>query len=498
MTGAGLPHPSHLTKPAHHGVVVVGAGFSGLCMGQKLKAAGINDFLILEKASQMGGTWRDNDYPGAACDVPGRLYSFSFMQNGAWSRHFPQRNELYAYTLRVAESFDLVQHIRLHTELLHGEYDEENHRWTLHTSAGVITAVALVFSVGPLSRPRIPTLPGMDMFTGQAFHSSQWNHGCNLAGKRVAVIGTGASAVQFVPQIAQVASSVHIFQRTAPWVVPRGDHRIAPWKQKLLCRSAIARSIARGMSFFDHEMRLVAFAKMPSLMGLLQKRVGRHIRAQVPEALWERITPNYAMGCKRVLLSDDYYPALCRDNVEVIAEPAERLSGNSVLTPSGCERPVDVVIFATGFDAGSLVGPIELLGRNGRSLQHLAHEGLEAYKGVTVHGFPNLFILGGPNTGLGHSSMLLMIEAAATYTVNALKTIRSKRWKAVDVKIKAQQRYNAWLQKALTGTVWNSGCTSWYLNGVSRKNHTIWPTFTFTYRFITRKFDSSNYDTWSR
>lgn len=487
-------HAFPMSLPTHREVVVVGSGFSGLCIGAKLKAAGIEDFLILEKASEIGGTWRDNDYPGAACDVPGRLYSFSFMQNGAWSKRFPQRDELYAYTLRCAAAFNLLQHVRLNTELLHGEYDEVNLQWTLQTSVGVITARSLVSSVGPLSRPLVPALPGKETFHGQVFHSSRWDHGCDLTGKRVAVIGTGASAVQFVPEIARVASTVHIFQRTAPWVVPRGDRNIALWKQKLLSWSPLARGIARGACFLDHEVRLLAFAKHPSLMSRMQKRVERHIRDQVPEELRQRVTPDYALGCKRILLSDDYYPALNRGNVELIPEPAARFVVNAIVTPSGCERHVDVGIFATGFETDSLVGPIELKGRGGRSLRHLARSGLEAYKGVTIHGFPNFFMLGGPNTGLGHSSMLLMIESAATYTVEALKAIRRRRLHAVDVRADVQQHYNDWLQEKLAGTVWNSGCKSWYLNSSSGKNHLIWPTFTFTYRLLTRKFDLSNYD----
>jgi cation diffusion facilitator CzcD-associated flavoprotein CzcO len=238
--------------------------------------------------------------------------------------------------------------------------------------------------------------------------------------------------------------------------------------------------------------------KFPSLMGHIQKRVERNIREQVPEALRTRVTPDYALGCKRILLSDDYYPSLCRDNVEVIPEPATRFVENAIITSSGCERFVDVVIFATGFETDNLVGSIELRGKGGRSLQRLARGGLEAYRGVTVHGFPNFFMLGGPNTGLGHSSMLLMIEAAATYTVKALKAIRSRNLQAVDVKLDAQQRYNAWLQERLSGTVWNAGCKSWYLNSESGKNHLIWPTFTFTYRFLTRRFDLSNYDILAR
>jgi cation diffusion facilitator CzcD-associated flavoprotein CzcO len=362
-----LHHTDASSKPTHHEVVVVGAGFSGLCIGTKLKAAGIHDFLILEKASQIGGTWRDNDYPGAACDIPGSLYSFSFMQNGAWSRIFPQRDELYAYTLRVASSFNLLHHIRLNTELLHGEYDEVNLQWQLHTSVGVITARALVLSVGPLSRPLVPNLQGVEAFHGPVFHSSRWDRGCDLTDKRIAVIGTGASAVQFIPEIARIASAVHIFQRTAPWVVPRGDRGIPPWKQKLLNWSSLARAVSRTTCFVDHEIRLLAFAKTPALMGHIQKRIERSIREQVPEALRTRVTPDYAMGCKRILLSDDYYPSLCRDNVEVIPEPATRFVANSIITSSGCERFVDVVIFATGFETDNLVGTIELRGRGGRS-----------------------------------------------------------------------------------------------------------------------------------
>ncbi len=489
-----MPHPPRHAAPTgsalpHFAAIVVGSGFSGLCMGVKLKEAGVDNFLILEKDVQLGGTWRDNDYPGAACDVPGHLYSFSFMPESAWSRIYPHRDELLAYTHRVAQRFELVRHIRLATELLCGQFDKAKHVWELQTSTGAMTANVLISAVGPLSRPARPTLPGHELFKGKVFHSSQWDHAFDLRNKRVAVVGTGASAIQFIPRLASQVSQLCIYQRTPPWVVPRGDApcRSNPHHSRLLGR------LARFAEFAKREALLVALAKQPALMRFGQKRATQHIQKQLPQALWPLVTPTYAMGCKRILLSDDYYPALCRPNVELIAEPAARFQANSVVSAMGQERNVDVVIFGTGFDSTSLVGPLELLGPQGQSLQQLARQGLEAYKGVTVSGLPNFFMLGGPNTGVGHTSLLAMIEASATYTAQALKTMRRLRLNSVEVKSASVERYNHWLQSALAKTVWNSGCKSWYLNKHSGKNQTLWPTFSFTYRRITRRFDIDHY-----
>lgn len=475
-------------------VVVVGAGFAGLCMGAKLKDAGIHNFVILEKEGQLGGTWRDNAYPGAACDVPGSLYSFSFMQEGDWSRRYPGRDELFAYTQRVALRLGLVPHLRLSTALVDGAYNDVRHLWMLQTSAGALCAKVLVCAVGPLSRPAVPCLEGLSQFRGTSFHSGRWNHQHNLSGRRVAVIGTGASAIQFIPEVAKQASVLHVFQRTPAWVVPRQDAPIGPFRRRLLRTSSVARNVNRLATFLAHEMRLVAFAKQPALMHLLQRRAVRHIQTQLPEALWPLVTPSHAMGCKRVLLSDDYYPALRRPNVELVAEPVTALTADAVVTPSGLQRPVDTVIFGTGFDSDSLVGPLDLLGRDRLSLQQSAQAGLEAYKGVTIAGFPNFFVLGGPNTGLGHTSLLLMIEASATYTVQALKAMSRHGLRSVEVKSSALRQYNDWLQRQLAGTVWSSGCRSWYLHSQSGRNHTLWPTFTWTYRRLTRQFDMSSYD----
>ncbi len=483
------------TVVPHFTAVVIGSGFSGLCMGVKLKEAGICDFVILEREARLGGTWRDNDYPGAACDVPGRLYSFSFMQEGGWSRLYPGRDELLSYTDRVAENFDLHRHIRLGTGLLSARYDESRYMWELQTTTGAMTASALITAVGPLSRPAIPKLPGLETFVGKTFHSSRWDHNYDFRKKRVAVIGTGASAVQFIPRIARKVEQLHVFQRTPPWVVPRGDSPVRGLERTLLEKSVIARKLARSIALWKHELRIVAFAKYPPLMRILQRRAVDHIKRQVPEGLWPLVTPQYAMGCKRVLLSDDYYRSLRRTNVELIAEPAAKILGQSIFTPSGVEREVDALIFGTGFDSDNLIGNLEIYGAGGRSIQHITACGLEAYKGITVSGFPNFFMLGGPNTGIGHTSLLLMIEASVNYTIEALKTMRLKRIQSVDVKKAVVEKYNIWVQKSLEGTVWNSGCKSWYLNSQSGKNHIIWPTFTQAYAGLTRKFDLSSYNT---
>lgn len=481
-----------MAGPVEHEVVIIGSGFGGLCTAIKLREAGISDFVLLEKDEEFGGTWRVNTYPGAACDIPSHLYSFSFAQNAHWSRLFPRQDELLAYTERVVRDYALHPHLRLGTALQSARFDEARGRWRLRTSQGEMSARALVFAVGMLGRPSVPAFAGAKRFQGPAFHSAHWNHGVDLRGKRVAVIGSGASAVQFVPAIQPQVAQLDHYQRSAHWVIARPDRAVTRAERWLLQRVRPLQQLFRAKQYVQFEARAVMFLFAPALARAMQWQALRHLRRQVPDpALRASLTPDYTLGCKRVLLSNDYYPALAQPNVKVLKEGIREIRARSIVTASGAERPVDVLIYATGFDVEHAYGPVDIRGRDGASLcQALARGG--AYKGATVAGFPNLFLITGPNTLLGHNSMIYMIESSVRYAVDAVRLLLRANLHSVAVQPAVQQAYNRRLQRKLQGTVWHSGCKSWYLDAQGR-NRVLWPGFTFHYRHITRRFDAASY-----
>ncbi|MES2068851.1 MAG: NAD(P)/FAD-dependent oxidoreductase [Pseudomonadota bacterium] len=478
---------------AHYEVVIIGSGFAGLCMGARLKQAGMHDFVMLEKDREFGGTWRVNHYPGCACDVPSHLYSFSFAQNPEWTRKYTPQAELLAYTVKLAQDQGLMPHLRLDTALLSAEFDEQAGVWRLHTSRGDISAKSLVAGMGALGRPAIPKLPGLDSFQGKVFHSQQWDHSYELQGKRVAVIGTGASAIQFVPEIAPIVAQLDLYQRTPPWILPRPDRAISNAERWVLRHVKASQWAYRALNYARNEWRYIAFGKKPVLMQATQKLALRYMHKHVSDPeLRRKLTPDYTMGCKRILLVNDYYPALSRSNVALHTCGIREVRANSIVDRDGQERPADAIILATGFDLERILGPLELRGRGGVSLQQASADGLDAYKGTTVPGFPNFYMIAGPNTGLGHNSMIYMIESAAGYILQAIQAVRQGQLKSLEVKAEVAAAYNRQIQQRLQGTVWNSGCKSWYLNSQG-KNHTLWPGFTFEYRRIMRKFDIENY-----
>jgi cation diffusion facilitator CzcD-associated flavoprotein CzcO len=471
-------------------VVVVGSGFGGLCMGVRLKQAGIGNFVILEKDREFGGTWWANTYPGCAVDVPSHLYSFSFARKADWSHRFARQDELLAYTRAVVRDFGLAPHLRVDTALLGAQFDEAGGFWRLRTSQGELTAKSLVACAGALSRPSIPSLPGMENFTGKLFHSSQWDHGYDLRGKRVAVIGTGASAIQFVPEIVPRVAQLDIYQRTAPWILPRPDRPVSRAEKWLLAKVPPVQLLYRAVDYLRHEMRALPFVFVPGMLVIGEWLGRRHLRRQVADpVLRARLTPDYTIGCKRILMMNTYYPALAQANVTVLTEGIREIRSRGIVTASGEERAVDAIIFGTGFDVGNAMGAVELRGRGGKSLDAA---GDEAYKGCAIAGFPNFFTIIGPNTGLGHNSIIYMIESAVHYVVDAVKTLRAGGLHSVEVKPQVQADYNARLRRRLKGTVWSSGCRSWYLDA-SGENRAIWPGFSFSYRRITRRFDLDNY-----
>ncbi|MFI5712660.1 flavin-containing monooxygenase [Kribbella sp. NPDC051620] len=476
-------------------VAIIGSGFAGICMGIKLRQAGCENFVILEQADRLGGTWRDNTYPGCACDVPSYLYSFSFEQNPRWTRMFAPWDEILAYLEHCATKYGIADKIRYGSDVTEAAYDEATGHWTVTVNGTeTLQAQALVSGVGNLHKPKFPAIVGLDSFAGKAFHSSQWDHEHDLTGKRVAVIGTGASAVQFVPRVAEQAAQVDLYQRTPPWVTSKPDRAIGSLERSLHARFPAGQRAIRDIIFWGLEARGLGFAGNPRLMKGLELQAKRQLRKQISDpVLREKLTPDYQIGCKRVLISNDYYPALARDNVEVVTDGIGRVTPTGVVTADGVERECDTIVFGTGFEVSGNLTRISILGRDGVDLGDAwKQNGIGAHLGITVAGYPNLFLLVGPNTALGHSSMVFMIEAQVRYVMQALDLLRRRNATAVEVREDVQERFVSEVQHDLDGSVWQGGCTSWYLDDQGR-NSTIWPDFTLTYWRRTRRLNPADY-----
>ena len=477
----------------HVRVAIIGAGFSGLGMAIALKRARLHDFVLLERGDESGGTWRDNTYPGCACDVESDLYSFSFAPNPDWSRHFSPQPEIWAYLRRCVGRFGLWPHIRRDHALQDATWDDAAHRWRIATDGGPLTADVLILATGPLSEPVTPAIPGLDRFAGTIFHSARWDHRHDLTGERVAVVGTGASAIQFVPQIQPQVGQLILFQRTPPWIVPRLDRPVLARRRALYRALPLAQRLRRWQLYWRRELSAIAFVRQPERFADAEGIAARHLARQVPDpALRAKLTPNYRMGCKRILLSDDFYPALTRENVAVVTAQIREVRAHSIVAEDGTERPVDTIILATGFRATDPPFAAQVRGRDGRSLADAWRDGQRAYLGTTVAGFPNLFICLGPNTGLGHSSMIVMIESQVAYIRDALRTLARQNLAAVEVRADVQEAHNADVQRHMARTIWSTGCKSWYLDAHGR-NTTLWPGFTWQYRLKTRRFDAQSY-----
>jgi cation diffusion facilitator CzcD-associated flavoprotein CzcO len=474
-------------------VVIVGAGFSGLCMAIQLRLAGVTEFVVLEKAGSVGGTWRDNTYPGAACDIPSHLYSFSFEQNPGWTRAYPLQAEIQQYLERCADKYGVRPHLRLHAEVESAEYDEASGRWTVRTRGGdEYRARALVLGNGALHLPAYPDIPGLSQFAGKSFHSARWDHDYNLSQKTVAVIGTGASAIQFVPQIAPLVKRLHLFQRTPAWITPKPDHPIGPAARNAYARVPALQRLVRSRLYWQHEARALAFLH-PQVMRLVEPLALRHLARQVPEPeLRARLTPDYRMGCKRILLSNDFYPAMRRANVELVTDPIERVEPTGLRTRDGVLRDVDAIIFGTGFRATEYLSALRIVGLDGRELNEYWRGTPQTYLGITVAGFPNLFLLMGPGTGLGHNSMIFMIEAQVRYARQCILALRERRLRALDVRPEVQRAYSDDLRERLGDTVWASGCKSWYQTADGSAS-ALWPGSTVTYWLRTRQLNLRDY-----
>jgi cation diffusion facilitator CzcD-associated flavoprotein CzcO len=437
--------------------------------------------------------WRDNRYPGCACDVQSHLYSFSFAPNPAWTRRFPPQAEILAYLARCADEFGVRPHIRFGTDVERAEWNAAAARWTLTTSRGVLTADVLVAAPGALSEPRLPEVPGLETFGGNVFHSARWDASAELAGKRVAVVGTGASAIQIVPAIQPVVSRLVLFQRTPPWVMPRHDAPIAPRTRRWMDRVPPLRRAVRGSLYGYRELFGLPF-RHPRLASLPEAVARRHLRAQVPDpALRRLLTPTYAIGCKRILLSDDYYPALTQPNVRVVPTGLAEVRADAAWGEDGVPHAVDAIIFATGFHVTDFPFAARIRGAGGKVLSQVWGASPKAHLGTTVAGFPNLFILAGPNTGLGHTSVLLMMEAQVEHVLNALEHMRRNGLAAVAPVAEAQAAWTAEVDRRMEGTVWTSGgCRSWYLDETGR-NSTLWPGSVGSFVRRVRPFQEDEY-----
>jgi cation diffusion facilitator CzcD-associated flavoprotein CzcO len=480
--------------PGHVRVAIVGAGFSGLGAGARLLADGRTDFVILERAGAVGGTWRDNSYPGCACDVPSHLYSFSFAPNPRWTRSFSRQPEIWQYLEDLADARGLRPHLRLDTEVTQARWEPERSRWRLRTSRGELTAQVLISAAGPLSEPAVPDIPGLADFPGEVFHSARWDHDADLSGRRVAVVGTGASAIQIVPQIQPQAGRLVLFQRTPAWVLPRRDRRISAAERWLYRHVPVTQRAARLGIYLFRESAVPGFVWRPALLLALQRVARQHLERSVPDPeLRARLTPSYVTGCKRILLSNDFYPALTRPNTEVVASGLAKIDGKLLTAQDGSTHEADAIVFATGFRVTEPPIAARVYDAGGRSLAQAWRSDMRALRGTTVTGFPNLCLLAGPNTGLGHTSMIHMIESQLNYVLDYLATLDRTGAGALDARPAAQDRWCAGVEQRMAGTVWSTGgCVSWYLNAAGRIP-TLWPGSTLRFRRLSRRLDLAEY-----
>ncbi|MEX2193714.1 MAG: NAD(P)/FAD-dependent oxidoreductase [Thermoleophilaceae bacterium] len=479
---------------SHHRIAIVGTGFAGLGMAIRLKQEGVHDFVVLERAGDVGGTWRANTYPGCACDVPSHLYSFSFALNPDWSRTYSPQPEIWDYLRDCSRRYGVEPHIRYGHDVTSAGWDDREQLWRLDTSQGPVTAQVLIAGMGPLAEPSFPDIPGLDGFEGAAFHSAEWDHEHDLTGERVAVIGTGASAIQLVPKIQPDVASLKVFQRTPPWVMPHSDRPITGFERRLYRLFPPAQRLVRALVYWGRELLVPGFVKDQRLMKVPELLARRHLKSQVPDPeLRAKVTPDYTIGCKRILPSNKWYPAITEPNVDVVTDGIREVKAHSIVTTDGAEHEVDSIVFGTGFHVTDMPIGQKVRGRGGMLLDDAWKGSPQAYLGVTVSGFPNLFTLIGPNTGLGHNSMVFMIESQLSYVLGALRHMEQRGLAAVEVRREAQDAYNAEIQARMPGTVWMSGCASWYIDENGR-NTTIWPDFTWKFRQRTASFDPARYE----
>lgn len=468
-------------------IAILGAGAGGLGLGIRLRQAGITAFSIFDKADGVGGTWRANTYPGASCDVPSHLYSFSFARRRNWSRKFATQSEILDYFESLVKDFDLTAHLRLNTEIIKAVFNDSTDDWTITLASGAQEIFdVVVFACGQLNRPFIPDFPGRDSFLGPTFHSAQWNHEVDLEGLTVGVIGTGASAIQFVPSIATRAKALMIFQRTPAWVVPRPDREFTAKEIKRFSRIPGWQWLYRASIYWRLEFRWWAMKSDSRMSRYIEGRIRPELEKIVQPGLDDpALIPDYPIGCKRLLMADDWYPTILRDNVEVVTESITQITPDGVVTSEGKAYPADALIFGTGFSTTEFLAPVEVVGQQGLRLRDAWKEGSQAHLGVTVPKFPNLFVIYGPNTNLGHNSILFMIEQQIRLILGLLVETAARSAKWTTVRSDVAERSDKELQKAAKKTVWVTGCDNWYTDDQGRLTNN-WPFPTLVYWWRTR------------
>ena len=497
------PRPQLLSDGADLGVAILGAGFGGIGMAIALAGRGRDDLLILEKAAELGGTWRDNTYPGCGCDVPAHLYSYSFAQNPHWTRTYARQPEILAYLRQVAAERGIDRKIAYGSGVTELSWDEVAGRWRLVTADGRrFTARAVVSAVGGLHVPKLPSLPGLDSFAGPAFHSARWRHDVDLTGKRVAVVGTGASAIQLIPEIAPQVAALTVYQRSPPWVLPRRDAAVSPAARWAFAHVPGLLGLVRAWHYWRAEALALGLVYKPKLMGMGQKASAAYKEREISDPdLRLKLNPFYTLGCKRMLISDDFYATMTRPNVELVTDTIGEVRPGGIVAGDGRERPCDVIVFATGFDAFNATAELTIRGKGGRTLAADWADGPEGYLGVAVSGYPNLFTIMGPNSGLGHNSVIFMIEAQVRYIAQCLDWLERGRLPAVEVRADVQRAWNDDLQRRFKRTVWQDKpggspwqlpCTSWYVNARGR-NTTLWPGLSAGYWLVTRRPQLGDY-----
>jgi cation diffusion facilitator CzcD-associated flavoprotein CzcO len=478
----------------HHRIVIVGAGFSGLGMAIRLKQQGIQDFVVLERLPEVGGIWQCSTFPGLACDVPSHLYSFSFAPNPDWSHTYAPQPQIRDYLCGCAEHFGVRPHVLTEVELQAASWSEERQLWEIDTSAGPFTANVLISGMGPLIEPRLPDVPGIDAFEGKTMHTARWDHDYELAGKRVASIGTGASTIQYVPEIQPRVEQLYVFQRTAPWVVPRLGRQISDFERRLFRRVPAAQRLMRAAIYLRRELLVLPFAKLPILMSPMERVAELHRRRQVPDReLRAKVTPDHALGCKRAQISNRWYPALTQPNVELVTGGLLEVRARSVVDCDGHEREVDAIIFGTGYHVTHPQVGGMIRGRGGRLMRDAWEGSPRAYLGTAVPGFPNLFLLLGPNTGLGHISMIYMVEAQVQHVLRALEAMEQRAASTIEVRERAFAQFNERVDANMGGTVWSTGCASYYIDDTGR-NSVLWPDWTWRFHQLAVHFDADAYE----
>ncbi|MDE1174816.1 MAG: NAD(P)/FAD-dependent oxidoreductase [Parvibaculaceae bacterium] len=472
-------------------VAIVGAGVAGICTGIKLLAAGNRNFTIYEKASEIGGTWRENTYPGCSCDVPLHMYQFSFELDPGWDRKFVTSADIKAYLEKVVDKYGLRPFIRFDTEIEEASFDEARGVWRLRGAGESFEADVIAAGTGQLHRPLYPAIPGRESFQGPSWHSADWNHGYDLAGKHVGVIGTGASAIQFVPEVARKVARLSLFQRTPAWVVPRPQRDFAPWEKSLYGAVPAFMRLQRWKIYWSGELLFYAFHKSGDK---IREMAIEAMKADVADpAKQAALTPDYAPGCKRVLFSNDWWPAMGRSNLDVVTDPIETITATGVRLKSGRDVPLDAIIYGTGFDTTHFLGPMKVTGLGGADIKDVWKKGAEAHHGMTVPGFPNFFLLYGPNTNLGHNSIIFMIECQANYIVQCVRKLKDDDLLYLDVKPEALRASNLSVQNDNENSVFNAGCTSWYKTEEGKVTNN-WANYTFKYWWRTRRPDFAEYN----